>query len=106
MKFTAANPHYSCALLLQPPIRRYDKPGRAAESKRPLRRDVIERGGTSKLGLVGRFAPRDLDVLSGDWLRRLRRCLSPFEPGQTPRENAGKGVSPPSVHRCHSFRRS
>ena len=41
---------------------------REVEGKEPLRRDVIERGGTSKLGLAGRFALRDLHSL-------FQRCL-------------------------------
>ncbi len=33
------------------------------EGTRPLRRDMIERGGPSKLGLAGRLALRDLKIL-------------------------------------------
>ena len=44
--------------------------GREGEGKEPLRRAVIERGGTSKLGLAGRFAIRELNIL-------FQRCLSP-----------------------------
>ena len=36
---------------------------RIIDGKKPLRRDVIERGGTSKLGLAGRLAPRNLNIL-------------------------------------------
>jgi hypothetical protein len=33
------------------------------DGKKPPRRDVIERGVTSKLGLAGRLAPRTLNIL-------------------------------------------
>ena len=36
------------------PIRGYDKPAREVEGKVPLRRDVIERGGSSKAWYGGR----------------------------------------------------
>jgi hypothetical protein len=55
------------------------------DGKKPLRRDVIERGGTSKLGLAGRLAPHTLNILLGDWIRRLRRCLSRSDGDRHPR---------------------
>ena len=63
---------------------------RIIDGKKPLRRDVIECGGTSKLGLAGRLALHTLNILLGDRLCRLRRCLSRSHGDRHPRSR-GEG---------------